>query len=160
MWAQSDTLTNDLFEIVIHEQRLGIPFKSTSRSIDLITQDDITASSADNVAELLNDVAGVDIRQRGPHGVQSDIGIRGGTFDQTLILINGIKMTDPQTGHHSMNIPVDIDNIERIEVLKGPAARIFGQNGFAGAINIITKKPEEDRINIGISTGEYQLINT
>jgi len=92
--------------------------------------------------------------------VQSDIGIRGGTFDQTLILINGIKLVDPQTGHHNMNIPVAIEDIERIEVLKGPAARIYGQNGFAGAINIVTRKRDNDEITIGVHTGDYQLIDT
>jgi len=159
-FAQTDTLFGDFSEVVIHEQRLGIPFNQSSRSIDIVTKEDIEGTAANSVAELLNDVAGVDIRQRGPHGVQSDIGIRGGTFDQTLILINGIKLVDPQTGHHNMNIPVAIEDIERIEVLKGPAARIYGQNGFAGAINIITRKRVQDEINIGISTGDYQLIDT
>ncbi len=160
VFAQTDTLYGDFSQIVIHEQRLGIPFKQSSRSIDIVTEEVIKASSANNVAELLNDVAGVDVRQRGPHGVQSDVGIRGGNFDQTLILINGIKLADPQTGHHNMNIPVAIEDIERIEVLKGPAARIYGINGFSGAINIVTKKPSENEISIGVHTGDYQLLDT
>ena len=160
VFGQKDTLFGDFSQIVIHEQRLGIPFKQSSRSIDVISDEQIAASSANNVAELLNDVAGVDVRQRGPNGVQSDIGIRGGTFDQTLVLINGIKLADPQTGHHNMNIPVAIEDIERIEVLKGPAARIYGINGFAGAINIVTKKPKENLVTIGVHTGDYQLIDT
>lgn len=159
-FAQVDTLFGDFSQIVIHEQRLGIPFKQSSRSIDIVTAEVIAASSADNVAELLNDVAGVDVRQRGPRGVQSDIGIRGGNFDQTLILINGIKLADPQTGHHNMNIPVAVEDIERIEVLKGPAARIYGINGFAGAINIVTKKPSENVISLGVHTGDHQLLDT
>ena len=160
VFAQKDTLYGGFSEIVIHEQRLGIPFKQSSRSIDIVTAEVMAASSADNVAELLNDVAGVDVRQRGPHGVQSDVGIRGGNFDQTLILINGIKLSDPQTGHHNMNIPVAIEDIERIEVLKGPAARIYGANGFSGAINIVTKKPNENSISVGVHTGDYQLLDT
>lgn len=159
-YGQTDSLSGEFSEIVIHEQRLGIPFKQTSRSIDVVTAEIIAESPANNVAELLNDVAGIDVRQRGPNGVQSDVGIRGGTFDQTLILINGIKVADPQTGHHNMNIPVAIEDIERIEVLKGPAARIYGLNGFAGAINIVTKKPANNEITIGVHTGDHQLIDT
>lgn len=159
-FSQTDSLSRDFSEVVIHEQRLGIAFKESSRSIDVVTAEVIAASSANNVAELLNDVAGVDVRQRGPHGVQSDIGIRGGTFDQTLVLINGIKIADPQTGHHNMNIPVAIEDIQQIEVLKGPAARIYGLNGFAGAINIVTKKPSENTITVGVHTGDHQLLDT
>ena len=159
-FAQTDTLYGDFSQIVIHEQRLGIPFNESSRSIDVVTAEVIAASPANNVAELLNDVAGIDVRQRGPNGVQSDVGIRGGNFDQTLILINGIKLADPQTGHHNMNIPVAIEDIERIEVLKGPSARIYGVNGFSGAINIVTKKPKENTISVGVHTGDHQLIDT
>jgi iron complex outermembrane receptor protein len=89
--------------------------------------------------------------------VQADASIRGSTFDQVLILINGIKISDMQTGHHSMNLPIDMDNVERIEILKGPAARVFGQNAFAGAINIITKNPEETFIKLQAVAGENGL---
>jgi iron complex outermembrane receptor protein len=89
--------------------------------------------------------------------VQADVSIRGGTFDQTLVLINGVKLNDPQTGHHTMNLPVDLDNIERIEVLKGPGARIYGQNAFSGAINIVTKKPEEQFFKVAAQAGQNEL---
>lgn len=156
--AQRDSVrTGDLQEVVVHEQRLGIPFGQSSRSIEVLTQQKIQQSTADNVAELLTQVAGIDVRQRGVNGVQSDIGIRGGTFDQTLVLIDGIKLTDPQTGHHSMNIPVAMENIERIEVLKGAAARIYGANGFAGAINIVTKRAEHNQLTVRTELGEHDL---
>ena len=82
--------------------------------------------------------AGVDCRQRGVDGVQSDISIRGGTYDQVLVLLNGIPLNDPQTGHNTLNLPVDIESIQRIEILEGPGCRIYGPNAFSGAINIIT----------------------
>ena len=147
--------TQEIEEIVIQENRISIPFNDNSRSISVISREQIEATPAKDVAELLQNVAGIDVRQRGVHGVQSDIGIRGGTFDQTLVLLNGVKLIDPQTGHHTMNIPVNIHVIERIEILKGPAARIFGQNGFAGAINIITRKPETNMISFGVDYGSY-----
>lgn len=154
--GQFDPVTNSIDEIVIQENRISMPFKESSRSINVITRKQIEATPARDVAELLHMVAGVDVRQRGVHGVQSDIGIRGGTFDQTLILINGIKMVDPQTGHHSMNLPISLNAIERIEILKGPAARIYGQNGFAGAINIITKKVMDNSFELGANIGTFE----
>jgi iron complex outermembrane receptor protein len=101
-----------------------------------------------SVHEALIYSPGVDIRQRGPVGVQADLGIRGGTFEQSLVLINGIKMSDPQTGHHIMSLPFSLDDVARIEVLKGPGSRIFGQNAFAGAVNFITTIPEERELSI------------
>lgn len=158
--AQNDTLFYDLPDITIRENRLELPFREASRSINVITAEQIRQLPVRSANELLTYVAGVDVRQRGAHGVQADIGIRGGTFDQTLILVNGIKLSDPQTGHHNMNLPFDIENIERIEVLKGPGARIYGQNAFAGAINIITKTPEEAQAKIALRSGENELVGT
>lgn len=155
--AQLDSSAYVLDQIVVKDNRILIPFSEHSRSINIITRAQIELAPVNSIPELLQYVAGVDIRQRGAHGVQADVSIRGGTFDQTLVLLNGIKMSDPQTGHHTMNIPVDIESIERIEILKGPAARIYGQNAFSGAINIVTKVPKERYASIAINGGENKL---
>ena len=156
-FTQSTTDSLLIEEIVIQENRLQLPVSDASHTINIISRQQIQNSPARSVAEVLQNVAGIDIRQRGVHGVQSDVSIRGGTFDQALILINGIKMADPQTGHHAMNIPLDLDNIERIEVLKGPAARVFGANAFSGAINIVTKTPNKTFSKINIEAGQNGL---
>ncbi|MCF6360997.1 MAG: TonB-dependent receptor [Cyclobacteriaceae bacterium] len=157
-FAQStDSLVTELDEIIIAENRIQLPYSQQSRSIALIDKKMISQTAAISVADVLHHIGGVDVRTRGANGVQADIGIRGGTFDQTLILINGVKISDPQTGHHSLNLPVDLSNIERIEVLKGPGARTFGQNAFSGAVNIITQTPSKSYLKIAAQGGDFGL---
>ena len=132
-----------------------MPFKENSRTLKIITSEIIEESPATNLAELLQQEAGIDIRRQGIYGMQSDLYIRGGGFDQTLLLIDGIKVEDPQTGHHTLNIALPLEIIKRVEIIKGPAARIFGQNAFTGAINIVTKSKESVKNNIGFQLGSF-----
>ncbi|NRD22018.1 TonB-dependent receptor [Winogradskyella litoriviva] len=151
--------TDSLREVVITSTRIDLPFKENSRTIDIITAADIKNSAAVTVADLLQQVAGVDIRRRGTGGSQADLYIRGGGFDQTLLLIDGIKMDDAQTGHHTLNAALPIEVIERIEVIKGPAARVFGQNAFTGAINIVTKSTLKNSVSVKTETGSFGQLN-
>jgi len=153
--GETDTTTIELPDVIITENRMQTPFSESARSMYVITKSQLDAMPVQSLAEALTYVPGVDIRQRGPMGIQSDIGIRGGTFDQTLILINGVKVSDPQTGHHSFNLPLSLDNVERIEVLKGQGARIYGQNAFNGAINIITKVPKKKSVFLRGYGGDF-----
>ena len=148
-----------LDSVIITSSRIDLPFKENSRTISVITADDIQLNAATNVADLLQNVAGLDIRRRGTAGSQADLYIRGGGFDQTLLLIDGVKMDDSQTGHHTMNAALPIEVIERIEIIKGPAARVFGQNAFTGAINIVTKKKLENTVSANIETGSFGQFN-
>lgn len=152
--AQNDTLWIDEFEVSAN--RAPKLYSETSRVIEVITKKEIQNIPVTSVQELLNYVLNVDIRQRGRHGVQSDIAIRGGSFDQTLILLNGSKINDPQTGHHNLNIPVDLQNIERIEILQGPGARVYGTNAFSGSVNIITTSEDRNQVNMDLSGGNYK----
>ena len=123
----------------IQEKRLNGNY---GRDVQVITKKDIQSLPVRSVNELLSYVSGLDIRERGPFGAQADLSIMGAGFEQCLILINGVPMRDPQTGHHMLNLPVDISQIERIEVMNGTAGRIYGSNALAGAINIITSLPK------------------
>jgi iron complex outermembrane receptor protein len=140
------------------ENRLQLPLSKRASGITIIDKKLIERSSAGSIAELISLSTGVDIRSRGVNGIQSDAGIRGSSFDQVVILINGIKMSDPQTGHHSMNLPIDISAIEQIEIIKGPSARVYGENSFAGAINIVTKIPESTRLTSGFNAGQFGMM--
>ncbi|MGY0391403.1 TonB-dependent receptor plug domain-containing protein [Bizionia sp. KMM 8389] len=144
-----------LDSVVITSSRIDLPFKENSRTVTIITSSDIKNSATTNVADLLQQVAGVDVRRRGADGTQADLYIRGGSFDQTLLLIDGMKLEDAQTGHHTLNMALPLEVIERIEVIKGPAARVFGQNAFTGAINIVTKKQTDNKVTLGVQGGSY-----
>ncbi len=97
----------------------------------------------------------MDIRRRGSNGVQSDISFRGSSFEQVLLLLNGVRINDSQTGHNSMNLPVDLEDVEKIEIIKGPAARRFGQNAYAGVINVITRPGTGKKVKISAEGGDY-----
>jgi vitamin B12 transporter len=148
-----------LSEVVVSSTRIDIPFSQNSRTIQLITSDQIKQSGVTNVADLLLLISGVDVRRRGTSGMQADLYLRGGSFDQTLLLIDGIKVEDAQTGHHTMNLALPIEVIERIEIIKGPAARVFGQNAFTGAVNIVTKKALSNKFTLQGQAGSYEQLN-
>ncbi|MGM5469298.1 TonB-dependent receptor plug domain-containing protein [Flavobacteriaceae bacterium LMO-SS05] len=155
LFSQVAPKEEQLDSVLITSSRIDLPFKENSRTITIITSEQIKNSAATNVADLLQQFAGVDIRRRGASGMQADLYLRGGGFDQTLLLIDGFKVEDAQTGHHTMNMIVPLDVIERIEIIKGPAARVFGQNAFTGAINIVTKKNPESALSLGIEAGSF-----
>ena len=156
---QKDSLeikTNKLKEVILNSTRIDLPLSQQSRNIQVISSSDIQKSGATNVVALLQQISGIDIRQRGVEGMQADLYIRGGSFDQTLLLIDGIKLEDAQTGHHTLNLLPPLGLIERIEILKGPAARIYGQNAFTGAVNIVTKEAGLGANQLNVLAGSYK----
>jgi len=160
--AQVDpaTLTDqnvELSELEVTAQAEPLVFSQVGRVITTITKQEIEQAPVSNLADLLSFVQSVDIRQRGGYGIQADVSIRGGSFDQVLVLLNGIPISDPQTGHFNLNIPVELSDIQKIEILKGPGARTFGSNAYSGAINIITKALDQNSLDLRLSGGQYAL---
>lgn len=157
--AQGDTLavkTNrQLDEITVSDDRPAQLMPSVARNVSVLNKTDIERAAAQSPDELLEILPMVDIRQRGANGMQSDISIQGGTYDQSIVLINGINLSDPQTGHHHLNLPFDLESIERVEVLKGPSARIYGANAFTGAVNFITGSSKGNKIAASLAAGDF-----
>jgi len=155
LYAESikETKTNP---IVVTANCEPILYSETARVVTVISPEQIRNSNAKNIEELLKYISNVDVRRRGGPQAQVDFSIRGGTFEQTLILINGIPFNSAQTGHHNGNLPISIYDIERIEILEGSGSRVLGTNAFSGGINIITKSPNKSKkINLALSGGEY-----
>jgi len=159
--AQTDTtdveMKYDLDEIEVSARRAPVGYSQVARMVSVIDREQIETAPAASIQDLLEYVLGVDIRQRGTYGIQADVSVRGGSFDQTLILLNGINLSDPQTGHHNLNLPVSLKSIKRIEVLQGPAARVYGPNAFSGAINLITEPGDNQSLDLDVVLGEHKL---
>ncbi len=155
----AQTLKHQLDEIIVTAGRTPISFSDLTRDVLVINSAEIKNIPANSVQDVLEYAVGVDLRPRGIDGVQADVSIRGGTFEQTLILIDGVKINDPQTGHHNLNLPVSLDDVERIEILKGQGSKIFGANAFSGVINIITKKGYKKSLSLKTAGGQYGFYN-
>lgn len=149
-----NTISKDIPEVVVFGNRAQTLGEITN--IHVITREEIENSPVQTIADILEYAINIDMRQRGGQGVQADISMRGGTFEQVLVMLNGIKLNDPQTGHHNMNLPVSLKQVERIEIITGGASRIFGNYAYTGAINIITKTDMKNSINISSGENEFK----
>ena len=156
-FAQSRSEAID--SVTVTATRIPVALHSSARIVTLLDSMTIASSPAETVNDLLKYALGVDVRQRGAMGMQTDISIRGGTFDQVAVLLDGINITDPQTGHNSFDFPVNICDIERIEVLEGPAARVYGTSSLLGAVNIVTRKASERAVTASVEGGSFRSLD-
>ena len=125
--------------LLVQTTRIPLKASETGRSISILTKEQIQQLPATTFYELLQTICGVEVQSRGGFGVQGDIVMRGSTFSQILVLIDGMKINDPLTGHFNCYVPISNMEIERIEILKGAGASMYGPDAVGGVINIITK---------------------
>ena len=144
-----------LDEVTVTSSRAPLTALQSAKIVSVISRDDIQRAEAASVNDLLKLATGVDVRQRGGFGVQTDISINGGTFDQITILLNGVNISSPQTGHNAADFPVSLSDIERIEVLEGASARVFGSSAFNGAINIVTRSDSNSNLRLSAEGGSF-----
>ena len=144
-----------LDEVLVTGSRAPLTALQSAKIVTVISRDDIQRAEAASINDILKLATGVDVRQRGGFGVQTDISINGGTFDQITILLNGVNMSSPQTGHNAADFPVSLSDIERIEVLEGASARVFGSSAFNGAINIVTRTDKESSVRVSVEGGSF-----
>ena len=145
----------ELDAVSVTGSRAPMTVEQSPKIVSVITRDDIHRAAAQTINDVLKLATGVDVRQRGGFGVQTDISINGGTFDQITILLNGVNISNPQTGHNASDFPVALADIDHIEVLEGAASRLFGTSAFNGAINIVTKKAQNDGISASVEGGSF-----
>ncbi|WP_430462502.1 TonB-dependent receptor plug domain-containing protein [Thalassolituus sp. LLYu03] len=146
---ETQQITGQLFEQPVAEQAFAV---------EVLDKADIELLPVNTLADALEWVSGLDVRQRGSGGTQVDLSIRGAGYEQTLILVDGVRMNDPQTGHHNFDIPLVLEDIERIEIVRGPGAAQYGPNGNAGVINLVTRKQvdgKQARVSLAAGSKDY-----
>ena len=156
------TVTNKqvlLDEVNVTGTRAPLTVSQQARMVTVLSREDIKAAPVQSVNDLLKYAVGVDVRQKGALGALTDVSIRGGNSEQITILLNGINICDAQTGHNAFDFPVDLNEIERIEVLEGPAGRVYGTSSLLGAINIVTKTPQSSSLSARIEGGSYGYLS-
>lgn len=132
-----------LEDVEVTGSRAPLALGQAARMVTVLSREEIQAAPVQSINDLLKMAVGVDVRQRGPIGAQTDVSIRGGSYEQIAVLLNGINICDAQTGHNAFDLPCDVADILRIEVLEGPAARVYGASSLVGAINIVTSQAPE-----------------
>jgi len=144
--------------IIVTANAYPVPFNSVARTVFMLTREEIQKLPVRSVVELLGYASSVDVRTRGALGAQADFSVRGSNFSQVLVLVDGVRINDPQTGHHNADLPLSLADVDRVEVLYGPGSALHGADAFGGIINIITVK-EGKRFRASGATGQYDLLD-
>lgn len=159
----AEPIVTELDPVTVSSSLSSLLSSKTGRNIVVIKGEQFAKLPVNSIDDLLRYVPGIEIQARGPMGSQSDIVLRGATFQQVLVIIDGVRVNDPLTGHFSSYIPIAPSEIERIEVLKGASSAIYGSDAVGGVINIITKTFANTRqrkeVTAQLAAGEYGLFN-
>ncbi len=131
-----------------------VPLEESERAVDSLN----VAESPllyDTFTDYLKLLPALDLRQRGQNGIQGDLSIRGGSFGQTLILLDGVRMNDAQTGHHNLDLPLPLEALESIEVLRGAGSTLYGADAVGGVVNFRTRRPEVSEVRLRGALGNF-----
>ncbi len=142
--------------VVVTAAATPVDLASVTRTLTVISREEIAQMPIESVADLLRLASSIDVRARGARGMQADFSVRGAAFGQTLVLVDGVRLNDAQTGHHNGDIPVPLGAIERIEILHGAGASLFGADALGGTINVITRR--DVPASASVEAGSFDLI--
>lgn len=148
----------EMSEVTVNGTMAPLTLLQSARIVSVLTRQDIEQAGVQSINDLFKLATGVDVRQRGSFGIQTDIGIDGGIFEQITLLLNGVNINNPQTGHLSADFPISISDIDHIEVLEGAASRVYGGQSFGGAINIVTRHEEGRTAEVSLQGGSFGTI--
>jgi len=154
--AQSPAPSHARETVVVTGTMAPAPLGNMGRSVDVISREEVAQLPIANANDILRLLSSVEVRARGPYGVQADFSIRGAGFGQALVMVDGVRLNDAQSGHHNADIPVPLEAIDRIEVLRGAGSSLHGADAFGGTINIITKR-SAPRASFDLAGGSWDL---
>ena len=158
--------TRRLGEVTVYATRLGQLAGQTGRYVTVVPGSTLSRYPVASLDDLLRLLPNIEVQGRGSFGTQADITLRGSTFNQVLILLDGMRLNDPLTGHFNGYFPITPAEIEQIEVVRGPGAALYGPDAVGGFINIVTKtfaathRPDAVELAGTFLAGEYGLKST
>jgi vitamin B12 transporter len=161
--AKAQSIDSVLNPVTVTASLQEMPASKTGRNIISINGAYFSQLPIHSLDDLLKYLPGVEVQQRGPAGAQADIVIRGGTFQQVLVLLDGLRLNDPNTGHFSAYIPISPVEIERVEILKGAASGIYGSEAVGGVVQVITKtftakrNVAQQQVQLQANAGQYGM---
>jgi len=141
--------------VVVTATVAPVPFDALTRSVTTITREELEKLGVTSVADALRLLPGVDAKARGPRDVQTDFSIRAAAFGQSLVLVDGLRLNDSQSGHHNGDIPMPLAAIDRIEVLAGTGSAVHGADALGGTINILSRRDRHALATVAIGQHGY-----
>jgi len=152
--SQNPAIPSQQDSIVVTGTYQPVPLSESDRVVEVfhVNQNSILF---DSFSDYLRQDSSVDLQQRAPDTVQSDISIRGGTYGQTLVLLNGIRINDAQSAHHNMDLPVPLEAISEIQILNGSGASQYGSDAVGGVVNLITRASETPEVRLRTALGNW-----
>jgi outer membrane receptor protein involved in Fe transport len=151
--ASQPTLPTQHEQVVVTGSYGAVPLEETDRSVSVVEVGQ-SPSEYRSFVDVLQQDSTLDVQQRVP-GMEADLSVRGMTFEEVLILVNGLRLNDVQTGHNNLDIPFPFESVQRIEVLKGAGSTLYGSDAMGGAVNFITSVPETTEIRLGAGVGNW-----
>src|SRR3984957_4420499 len=148
------TLTLPAQSVVVTGTAQPVPLEEVDRSVSVLENLPQNIPLFGGFYQFLQLDSSIDLQQRNP-GIQGDIIIRGGTFGQTLVLIDGIRINDVQTGHHNMDLPVPIDSIGQLQILQGSGSTFYGSDAVSGVVNVITRVADPGELLFRSAIGSF-----
>ncbi|HYO80517.1 MAG TPA: TonB-dependent receptor [Bryobacteraceae bacterium] len=132
-----------------------LPLDENERPVRTVQLDDRLRLLSNTFTDLLRLDSSVDLWQRGANGIQADISIRGGTFGQTLVLMDGMRLNDVQSGHHNLNLPAPLESVGQVEIMKGSGSALYGSDAVGGVVHFITRQPEASEVRLRAAAGNF-----
>lgn len=153
--AQQPVHRLDTLQVTVGS-RASAELPAATRAVEVIRGDALRRQPGHSVQDILARVMGADVSARSP--AQADIALRGGTYEQVLVLVDGVRMSDAQTGHFNLSLAVPIEEIERIEILRGPASAVYGADALGGVVNIVTRRHDSAGLHAKVEGGSFETM--
>jgi iron complex outermembrane receptor protein len=131
-----------------------VPLAESPRSVEVLPLEG-KKLAAETPLDFLRQDSSIFLEQRGSGGAQSDLVLRGGSFEQTLILVNGFRVNDSQASHHNLDLPVPLEAMNSIQVLEGAGSTLHGVDALGGVVDFLTAAPDHNSLMLRAAAGNF-----